>query len=470
MRANGGRPVERVEAAVWFLRFFRDPIKTMREVYRVHGPVSAVGDIVPRPGRRPRLHAFAFGPRFNEQILGHPDRFRNTGQTLRGPRESAQRRIRYGLTRMTGKKHRDQRKLILPALQRGAVESYHPQMTAIVEEFLRGWHDGQRLDLWRTMRQLSLQLSSRILFGVQDPERATRLARMIEGWGRRNFSRGVWLLPVPLPGTPYRALLDHAVRLEEEILALIDEKRRARGPTRDALSRLVHAFDEEAGRMSNADLVGQTTILFGASYETMVNAITWTLFLLALHPEVLHDVTGELEAKLGGDAPSFAQLDKLPLLDAVIKESMRLLPPVPFGIRATMHGARLGHLDLRDGDRVIFSHFITHHMPEIYPDPERFLPQRWFSIRPTQYEYLPFSAGPRLCVGYIFANVAMKTILAPILQQWRIEIESGARVDPAVRVTLAPRWGLPAILHRQDHDFQASPVTGSIHAMVVLEA
>ena len=452
---------------VWFVRFFRDPIRMMRRAYAKFGPVSAIGDVIPVRSR-PRLHVLAFGPEYNEQILGDPDRFRGTGQTLRGPADSAQRRIRAGLTRMTGEKHRQQRRLIVPTLQRKAVESYYPAMVSIVDEYLAEWQAGE-IDLWRSMRGLSLRLSSRILFGVTDPKAAHRLARMIEEWGVRNFSRGVWLFPLDLPGTPYRALLAHASALEQEILRLAAEKRAEPGPPRDTLGMLVRAYDDETGdEMTDADLVGQTTILFAASYETMVNALTWTLFLIAQHPQVAHDMLDELDAELDGEAPAFDRLGDLPLLDAAIKESMRVLPPVPFTIRATMHGARIGHLDLSDGDRVVCSHFITHHMPEIYAEPERFRPERWFEIEPTQYEYLPFSAGPRLCVGYLFAMTAMKVVVTRILQKWRWTLIPNTRVDPAVRVTMAPRGPLHAILHPPDRRFEAVPLRGGLLELVDL--
>jgi len=464
IRPNGGEPASGVLAATWFVRFFRDPVGFMREVYRAHGPVSAVGDIFPRRRGPPRLHAFAFGPRFNEQVLGHPDRFRTTGQTLRGPPDSAQRRIRFGLTRMTGEKHRQQRQLVLPALQRKAVESYYPQMTAITGEVLDGWREGERFDLWRAMRGLSLQVSSRILFGFAEPGRAVRLAKMIERWGLLNFSRGVWVFPLDLPGTPYRALLRHAERLEREILATVAEKRAQATPTPDALSALIHARDDEAGAMTDTDLVGQITILFGASYETMVNALTWTAFLLAQHPGVTHELLDEL----AGAGDGFDELARLPLLDAVIKESMRVLPPVPYTVRAAIRRNELGHLRLRDGDRVVCSHYITHHMPELYPHPERFDPHRWATISPTQYEYLPFSAGPRLCVGYLFAMTAMKVAFAHLLRRWRIAVEPHTRIDRAVRVTMTPARDLWVTAHRADRRWAAAPVRGNIHEMVDL--
>jgi cytochrome P450 len=143
--------------------------------------------------------------------------------------------------------------------------------------------------------------------------------------------------------------------------------------------------------------------------------MTWTLLLLAQHPQIAEDLADELAPALRGGAPSLDGLEKLPLLDAVLRESMRIFPPVPYAIRLARGVDALGAMPLDDRDRVIVSHYVTHHMPELYPDPERFDPARWFGMRRSPYEYLPFSAGPRTCIGINFANAAMKLALAMIL-------------------------------------------------------
>ena len=101
---------------------------------------------------------------------------------------------------------------------------------------------------------------------------------------------------------------------------------------------------------------------------------------------------------------------RLPLLDAVVKESMRILPTVPYTVRAVAERTELGGVPAFPGDRVVCSHYVTHHMPEIYPQPDRFDPLRWFTIRPSSYEYFPFSAGQRVCLGRYMAMMLMKLL------------------------------------------------------------
>ena len=222
--------------------------------------------------------------------------------------------------------------------------------------------------------------------------------------------------------------------------------------------------------MTDKDLIGQAAVLFAASYENVGNSLTWTLFLLAQHPRVLARLQEELEQTLKGEAPTSAQLDHLPFLDAVIKESMRVLAPVPYLVRAVDCPTGLGGIPLHKGDRIFCSPYFTHHMPELFPEPERFLPQRWSNIQPGAYDYLPFGAGPRFCVGYAFAMTEIKIALAMILQRWRLSVLPGARINRAVKVMMYPRDGMPMTIHPQDGRFQAVPVRGNIHDMVDLNA
>src|SRR5207249_9775184 len=197
-------------------------------------------------------------------------------------------------------------------------------------------------------------------------------------------------------GMPYHRLPKHDERVEREILALLEKRRRDSTNRTDVLSLLIQARDDENRGMTDTELVGQATILFGASFETTASTLTWTTFLLAQHPTIMRELMDELDRVLGGGAPTREQLPQLSFLDRVIKESMRILPPVPFTIRAADEDQiPMGSLTLSHGTRVICSHFLTHHLPDTYPEPAIFRPDRWRDIDPSQFEYMPFSAGPR---------------------------------------------------------------------------
>ena len=455
-------------AVWWYVHFFRDPVGCLRRAHREHGPLFALGRAASWV-RGERLHLLAIGPEFNRLVIGDPALFRSTGQGIRGPADSAQRRLRNGLTRMQHDQHLQQRQLVLPALQRRVVNAAYPAMAALVDELLDEWRGREALDAWLEMRKLTLRISSRVLLGRVDAARSDSLGAMIGDFLERSFSPGVWALQRDWPGTPYRALLRHAERLEGEIRALIAEKR-ASGEADDLMSILVAAHEEGHEWMREDDLIGQATILFGASYETTANALTWALFLLAQHPAVSDDVADELAGALDGRVPGLDDLARLPLLEAVIKESLRLFPPVPYTLRTARAATALGPYALERGDRVVVSHYMTHHLPELYAAPERFDPARWETIRPDAYEYLPFSAGPRSCVGYRFATTVMKLVLARTLQRYRLSVPSGTRIDRAVQVTLGPRRGLPMRVHAPDERPPVAFVRGDVREMVELPA
>ncbi len=460
------RPLRGAEAAHHYMHFFRDPISCMRQLHQKHGDITVLEPILAHR-TPPRLHVLTVGPYFNQQVLGDPALFRTTGQTLRGPADSSQRRLRYGLTRMQGTQHKQQRQLVMPPFHRKAVESYHGIMVNTVARMLNDWQVGTVCDAYCEMRKLAMVLASTILFSPE-PSEFLEVGTMIEEWLRRNFSANVWLFPVNLPGTPYRGMLNHARKLEELILSMISQRRANPNGRIDVLSLLTQARDEESIGMSDTELVGQATILFGASYETTASTLTWTLFLLSQHPHIMLELLDELDRVLRGRAPESGELRNCQMLDRIIKESMRILPPVPYTIRAATAATEIGGYRIPKGSRVICSHFLTHHQPELYPEPEKFRPDRWLTIEPSQYEYMPFSAGPRMCIGTNFAMQALKISLSMILQRFRLQAVTGKRIDPVVRVTMRPCGGLPMKIFSQDRQFSRVSVSGTIRDMVEL--
>jgi cytochrome P450 len=215
-------------------------------------------------------------------------------------------------------------------------------------------------------------------------------------------------------------------------------------------------------------LIGQTATLFVAGHDITARVLTWALFLLSQHPRQAADLDDELSGRLRGAAPRAAQLDDLPLLDGVLKESMRLLPPVLWWARTSTAPFELGPYTLPRGARAVVSHFVTHRLPDLYPRPGRFLPERWAGLHPGPYEYIPFSAGPRMCPGAGAAMAEMKTVLAVLLQRRRLTLRPGARVDCGGLMLSAPRRGLPMVVHAADRVFPASPAVGNVRTLVDL--
>jgi cytochrome P450 len=451
----------------WYAHYLRDPLDCLAVVQRRFGPLFVVGTPVPlwSGGRR---FIVAIGARYNREVFGQPEVFRPGGQVMPGPKNSAHSRIRGGIFAMYGDQHRSHRRLMQPPLLKPAVAAYAPVMAALIDQIIDRWRPGERLDMYREMRTLSNWAAAHILFGNEDFAASIRLGETIERWLQLDADARSALSWVNLPGTLYRQALQQAEILEADMRGAIERNRRSKMPGSDVLSRVIQAADASPGGMSEIDLVAHAVILYAASFETTANVLAWTLFLIAQHSEIAAVLHGEILQQFQDRPPDSRQIDQLPLLDGVIRESMRLLPPVAFTFRSPLREAELGGFPVRKGDKILLSHYLTHRDPEVFPEPNRFNPSRWRTIRPDPYEYIPFSAGPRLCLGISFAQLELKLTVARVIQRFRMSVVPGSRIDGIVQLTLRPQHGIPMIVHPHDGAFTASPITGNIHRMVDL--
>lgn len=408
-----------------------------------------------------------FSPACTRQLLTDPDLF-YSNPFVQSPPDTALRRLTVGLLSMNGPQHRQMRKLIMPAFHRKAVESYAAAMVALTEELLGGWHVGQQFDLARAMQRLTLFIASRALYGLDAVEATERIGGMLRRWLALHEAPLTMLLPYDRPGLTYRRLLRASEQFEALFRELIAWKRRNLDGQHDVLAMLLHARDEHGAPLSDAELVGQASILLNAGHETTSNALTWTLFLLAQHPHVLSDLRDEVRGVLRGSPPTPAQLARLPLLDRVIRESMRLLPPVCYSFRVSTAPFQMGPYEFGRGTGLFFSQYTTHHDPELYADPQRFLPQRWETIDPSPYEYLPFGAGPRMCIGATFAMMEIKIVLSMLVQRFTLAVQPNARIDRQIKITLSPKYGMPVQVGPPDCAPAPGRVRGNVREMVAL--
>jgi cytochrome P450 len=230
------------------------------------------------------------------------------------------------------------------------------------------------------------------------------------------------------------------------------------------MSLLANSPDETGAHPGDKAVLNHLPTLFAAAYETCQTALTWALFLLAQHPHASAALLEELAA-LPDDDPE--RLLECKRLDAVINESLRLLPSVPTQTRRASRDTDLVDCNVRKGAYVVLSAFLTNRDPGTFTEPDRFKPERWDAIDPTQYEYLVFSAGPRTCIGSWFASTYLKVAIGQIVKRFRLRIVPNARIDQNVRLTLRPgKGGVPAIIHPQDGRFEASPIGGNIRRIV----
>ncbi|TXT22363.1 MAG: cytochrome P450 [Planctomycetota bacterium] len=334
---------------------------------------------------------------------------------------------------------------------------------------LEAWQPGQTLDLSQEMTVLMRRITSAMLFGFDQMQVALEIGEMLDPWVEVNHQLSIGaLLPTEDFMPKYEGLLELAERLEARILDLVRLRRDAGNLGTDLLSQLIRVHGQSGG-ISDEQLVGHVAVLFGAAHMTSAITLGWTLFLLAQHPDVMHLLFRELLAGVYDDPMVAFDSGKGLLLDRVLRESMRVLPASSYSQRSNSVPIELGSLSLPRNSVIIFSQFMTHHRPDLFPNPERFDPDRWLTITPSPYEYLPFGAGPRLCLGAPLALMTLKTILPRILRKYRLSAVAGSEINGRVVSTmLNPILGLPMDVARQDGRFASSPVHGNIHSLVDL--
>jgi cytochrome P450 len=447
------------------LDFPRDPLTCMRRLHATHGAVAALED----EGRR---LAFVFSPDYVQEVLSDVTTYHSQFFAIRGSKNSAQRRVTSNILSQNGEEHKRFRRLVMGPFQKKCFEPYHDVLAKLSSDLAASWQPGETRNMFQEMTRHMLRVTSVLLFGCDVDGLAYEIGRDIERWVALNHAVGIGaFVPDAQAGASYGDLLAAAASLEQKVLALIEHRRRAGVAGDDVLSRLISAHDDSGVGMTDAELIGQTTVLFGAAHLTTANTLTWTLFLLAQHPRVAAALAEELDGALGGALPSLHQLEELPLLDAVLKESMRILPASAYSHRVNVRPVQLGDLRLPPGTPIIFSQVITHHVPELFPEPEAFRPERWQTISPSPYAYFPFAAGPRMCIGAGLATVILKLTLTTILQHFRFSLVPGATIDARVDWTmLNPTSGMPMRLLPREAEFAAVPVNGSVHDLVDLEA
>jgi cytochrome P450 len=438
----------------------------MQQVYARHGPFTELWPALHKNFSK-RTFLFAIGPEYNKAVLGNPAVFRSSGLMLKGPPDSAQRRVRLGLVSMNGAQHAHYRKLLSPAFRRSRADTLAKAMPAIVDEELNAWPVGSKVDLWPLCRRVAQHVAVALLFqGAECAalEDARESANVINRHVTMSGSTRVRGCPINLPHLPYNRFLTNAQRTEEHLVKWA--KRRQQASPDDLISLILKAPDENGERVADQTIAGHIFTLFGASYETCQSALTWMLFLLAQHPQANATLLDEVSSLSLEDADNAERIERCTWLDAVVKESMRILPPVPMQIREAVEDTVLDGYDISKNTRVILSPFMTNRLPELYPEGDRFMPHRWLSMSPDQFEYLVFSAGPRTCLGYRFATNFLKIALAQIVRRFRISIVDRAEIDYRVTIAMLPRHGVPVTLHPQDRKFGASRIRGNILNLV----
>ncbi len=462
---RGPRPMPLVGAKGNIFRFFSDPVGAMLRLKREHGNLAALSD------RNPAMLC-VFGAELTRQVLSDVNLFHNNEEPLIPlPKGSAAERLFVSLPMMNGPQHQRLRRLVMPALHRNVVNKHREDIAALAEHRVQRWVPGQALDLAAEMHELTLEIALKCFFDLENSLTDDNIGRLSERYITSVLSLSSFLLPYDLPGTSYRKLQRTAETLQDSIVRLIAGKRAQPELQSDAFSLLIQTQDEDGTRMTEDELIAHANGLLIAGHVTSSLTLSWTLFLLSQHPQVLTDLLDEVTGTLQGAPPTMQQLADLPLLDGIIKESMRLLPALPMSFMRFSQGRfELRGVELPRGTGLILSPLITQRDPDVFKEPNRFNPHRWDTLKPGPYEYFPFGAGPRRCIGSSFFELSSRIVLSTILQHYHLALAPNARVSrKAQGPAMSMKHGLPMIPWPLTRGIAPpGPVQGDIHELVQL--
>jgi len=462
------------------LQLVRDPIDYMGRLFKTYGRIASLA-----AGGGTRTFSswpdcpgtiFIYGPELLREVgTQHAVYHRAALSGVLYPTEKITPRqqplLNYGtgLFTVNDDEHRRHRRLLMPAFHKKRIEAYHADMVNITQEILERWRPGERRDIHAEMTLFTLRVVMKTLFGVEAGG-DDGLGEALQESLRRLIAPDTVLFPYDLPGLPYHRFLDVVGKINRGIQGIVARKRARRVDDGDVLSMLLQTQDDDGSGLTESDVIGHAGVIFAAGHETSTNALTWTLFLLSQHPRFAADLLTELDDLLHGQPPTLEQLSNVPLLEYTLKESMRLLPPLPWNTRLVAQPTELGGYPLPVGAEVITSIYHTHHLPDLYEQPEIFNPYRWVTLERDAFEYHTFGGGPRMCIGAAFAMLEVKTMLAMLLQRYRLQFIRGTKVDRFVSITLTPKGGLPMLVQKQDRQFEqgAGGMRGNVREMVTL--
>jgi cytochrome P450 len=353
-----------------------------------------------------------------------------------------------GLLTSEGDLWRRQRRLAQPSFQGDQIEKYAAGMTAAAQNMVAGWKVGETRDIHAEMTRLTMEIAAQVFLGTSVVDKSDRVGQAMQTV-IEHFASILILVPghswLPTPGNfRFRRACRDLDAVIYETIALRRKEGRTDGA--DLLSRLLAARDEDGSQMTDLQLRDELVTLFLAGHETTAIALSFCFYLMALNPEVEAKVVAEVDEVLQGQPATAAHLPRLRYVDWVLKETMRLYPPVPSIGREALEDYEVMGYRIPKGGQVSFAQWVVQRDSRWFDDPLKFRPERWDNdlIRKIpRCSYFPFGEGPRICIGNMFAMMEAVLSVATVVQHYRLAPVPGYVLDILPSVTLRPRHGLP---------------------------
>jgi cytochrome P450 len=439
-----GRITATAPPAAWlfghFRAFRRDPLAFLAACARDHGDAVRL--------RFAHRHALLLSdPQLIAEVLVARHRSFRKHFALRLARPA----LGDGLLLSEGAAWLAHRQLMQPAFRAERLGAYAALMAGHAGALVASWRDGAAIDLHRQLMELTARIVTHCLFGseLDGGGDAAHAAMTVLTDSFKARLDTVVRLPLYLP-TPANLRFRRGMARLDDLVGGIISRRRAGPAQADLLQALLDARAPDGGPgLDDRQLRDEVVTLFVAGHETTANALSWTQWLLAAHPQISARLEDELERVLGDRLPGAGDVPRLPYCAHIIDEAMRLMPPAWIIGREALADIDLGACTVARGTTVLMSQWVVHRDPRWYSDPASFRPERWadgLAERLPPFAYFPFGGGPRHCIGAGFARMEMVLLLATMAGRHRLELAPGAVVEAVPTITLRPRFGLPMIV------------------------
>ena len=411
-------------------RFVDDPLGLLLDTYRRYGPIFSL-----RMGPTPTV--WMIGPEANHFMLVSGTKHFTWRDGFMGDLIPL---VGDGLLTTDGDYHDRARKALTPVFHRKGIEASTRVMIEEADAALDDITPGADLDAYLWTRRLALGIAMRALFGMEaDGERRELIAERFEN-ALSFYYRPVWEVMLRGPGSPWSRMQREKANLDALVLEEI--ARRRQRPQGDDIVGLLAQTE-----LDDDEIRDQVLTLLFAGHDTTTSTISFLLYELARNPVALDRLVEEIDRELGGEAPEPALLfDGLPQLEMTLAETLRLYPAAWWGPRMVVEPFEFGGHRVPAGVRVQYSSWVSHRLPEVFPQPEAFLPERFApeaKAALAKGAYIPFGGGTRICIGKRFGETEIKAIAIRLLQRFRPELQAGFRLAVRQAPTLSPRDGMP---------------------------
>ncbi len=354
-----------------------------------------------------------------------------------------------GLITSQGDVWQRQRRLMQPIFQRSNINTLLPQIVTAGSNMLDRWQklgEGAEVNLSGEMMQLTLEVITQTMFSASVLNKIEQISPSLDTLLR--YATKTLLNPLTPPlyvPTPANQKFKQALGIIDDVIyGIIDQRRTASSAHNDLLDMLLKARDDNSGeKMTDRQIRDEVITIFSAGHETTANLLSWTLYLLARHPDVLAKLHQELDGLLQGKIPDAEDLQQLVYTRAILNESMRFRPPAGIMLRKVNKDTEVDGYFLKAGRLAIFSIFNLHHHADFWPRPDQFDPERFLIPENRRFSFMPFGTGERICIANHFALMEAQLLLSMIVQRCDLQLLDTDEVEIELAVALRPKGGIP---------------------------